>query len=358
MGRYYPPSSDEPPTFNTSSSLRATTRRNAATGAQTVRFEMPFAVWCAGCEARTHQPTLIPQGVRFNAEKKKVGMYLSTPVWSFRMRHGACGAAVEIRTDPKAGEYVVFEGGRRRDYGDADEGLVGGGGELLTEEERERRRNDAFAALEGKVVDKEKGDEQKDRIAGLRRWRERDWADPYEASRRVRKGFRAERKVREQKATETEALKDKFGLDLDLLEESAGDSARAELVDFGPVHGDRDATRKPLFADSDGQSASKVNASTKGMTQAQREAASSKAKLASELRGNTRAAMDPFLSEKGRPSGKKPLFGIKRKRTEDAHAPETPDVDGNLREGPVDPRQPQPAVVTTMGLGLTGYDSD
>ena len=38
------------------------------------RFEMPYHIWCGGCEA------MIAKGVRFNAEKKQVGNYFSTKV--------------------------------------------------------------------------------------------------------------------------------------------------------------------------------------------------------------------------------------------------------------------------------------
>ena len=41
------------------------------------RFEMPFNIWCGGCES------MIAKGVRFNAEKKQVGTYYSTKVSFF-----------------------------------------------------------------------------------------------------------------------------------------------------------------------------------------------------------------------------------------------------------------------------------
>ena len=53
-------------------------------GKQTVRFEMPFSIICAHCSGH------IAQGVRFNAEKAKVGNYFSTPIFSFRMKHSVC----------------------------------------------------------------------------------------------------------------------------------------------------------------------------------------------------------------------------------------------------------------------------
>jgi coiled-coil domain-containing protein 130 len=72
-----------------------------------IRFEMPFNVWCTGCNH------LIGKGVRFNAEKKQIGMYHSTKVWSFSMKTPCCQNRIEIHTDPKNAEYVVVSGARR-----------------------------------------------------------------------------------------------------------------------------------------------------------------------------------------------------------------------------------------------------
>ena len=85
-------------------------------GILVIRFEMPFDVRCSGCGCR------IGKGVRFDAEKKAVGKYLSTKIWSFRMLckaeqegNAKCDQKknphfIEVRTDPKNAEYVVTEG--------------------------------------------------------------------------------------------------------------------------------------------------------------------------------------------------------------------------------------------------------
>mmetsp|Transcript_39841 Transcript_39841/g.158439 ORF Transcript_39841/g.158439 Transcript_39841/m.158439 type:complete len:175 (-) Transcript_39841:1673-2197(-) len=62
-----------------------------------VRFEMPFNIWCNGCENH------IGKGVRYNADKSKVGNYHSTPIYSFRMKCHLCDNYIEIRTDPQVG---------------------------------------------------------------------------------------------------------------------------------------------------------------------------------------------------------------------------------------------------------------
>ena len=117
MGSYVPPDKEGLTTGNALHRKRTTPA--------TVRFEMPFAVWCMNCP----KPTIIGQGVRFNATKTRVGAYHSTPIWAFRFKHNICGGELEVRTDPKNTAYVVTEGGRKRDTGegkDEEEGLEGG----------------------------------------------------------------------------------------------------------------------------------------------------------------------------------------------------------------------------------------
>lgn len=355
MGRYYPPSTTDTPTFNSGANLRRT-QRKLPDGAQTVRFEMPFHVWCETCP----QPTIVPQGVRFNAEKRKVGMYYSTPIWAFRMKHTACGGAIEIRTDPARSEYVVSEGGKRRDYGE-DKGDVIEGGEILTEEERERRRNDAFAALEGKIEDKARAAKEKDRLDELREASERGWSDPYEASRKLRKTFRVERKAREKAAGQREEIEKKFGLGLALLDETEADRARARVIDFGEkgIGAGEIAYQKPLFGSLDLKAKAKHKPSIQKMPSAERRAEESRSMLQNKLAANTRAAMDPFLVSTPQIAAHKTLLGLKRKRSVDP-APADEAIFGNAQENKETdgPHKPSLTITGTCSLGLVDYDSD
>lgn len=43
-----------------------------------------------------------------------MGTYHSSKIWSFHMLTGCCANALEIHTDPKACEYIVVKGGRRK----------------------------------------------------------------------------------------------------------------------------------------------------------------------------------------------------------------------------------------------------
>lgn len=266
---------------------------------------MPFAVWCTTC--KPHE-TLIGQGVRFNAEKKKVGNYYSTPIYSFRMKHTACGGWIEIRTDPKNTAYVVVEGGRKRDTGEDKELQPG---EIAirppgvrTEDPAEK---DPFAKIEGKVTDKRRADTETSRILELQKRQNRDWDDPYEKSRRLRRTFRAERKGLEKAEANREALKDKMSLGIDLVDETEEDRRRAGMVDFGDDHStvSAGATRvtrvRPMFKQRLAKAPSDADLRHKGKQGGLGPRTASlisqrKAALRHELTGNTRAVVDPFLA--------------------------------------------------------------
>ena len=296
MGRYVPPDQEGVLSFNQASGKNhalGSRARNIGQGILTVRFEMPFPIWCTTCP----KPTIIGQGVRFNAEKKKAGSYLSTPIYSFRMKHIACGGTIEIKTDPKNTAYVVTEGAKKRDTG---EGKLREGEiviNLKTEEEKQRLENDPFAKLEDKVGDKRLAATEKARIEELYRANEQNWDDPGEANRRLRRTFRAERKIRHRKAEATEALQDRMGLDIELLEETDVDRRKAQNIDFGEVGGDIALTKaqsKPLF-DNDRPSAKPAKSKKGAKATDQR-----KESLSKELSSNTRAVLDPFLNDTDR----------------------------------------------------------
>ncbi|KAK2805648.1 hypothetical protein FQN51_009151 [Onygenales sp. PD_10] len=316
MGRYIPPDLEghtTPNTLHSKHPLGSRARHLHTTGELTVRFEMPFAIWCATC-APTSDTALIGQGVRFNALKKRVGSYYSTPVYSFRMRHPACGGWIEIRTEPRRTEYVVVEGGRRREGGGVERGGyeedgevrlgigagagVGGDGEV-----------DAFGRVEGKVKDQRAAMTQRTRMEELVQRAERDWEDPYARSQELRRVFRKERKRREEARGASEALRERMGLGIELLEESEGDRVRAGLVDFRPA-GELGAVHKPLFGNGDGLRSAKPGKGGEEETErrgrkrgkvkkktAEEIARERKAMLQQELSGNTRAVADPFLRE-------------------------------------------------------------
>ncbi|KAJ5550537.1 hypothetical protein N7535_001520 [Penicillium sp. DV-2018c] len=297
MGRYVPPDLEGTTTGNKLAGkhpLGARARHLHTTGALIVRFEMPFAVWCTTCKPH---PTIIGQGVRFNAEKKKIGNYYSTPIYSFRMTHTVCGGTIEIQTDPKNTAYVVTEGGKKRDTGD-DKELQPGEIAIPTHGlEKDPAEKDPFSKIEGKVEDKTRASAEASRILELQERQMRDWDDPYEMNRKLRKTFRAERKGLEKEALKGEALRDKMSLGIELVDESEGDRRKAGMVEFGEdpaVRAAREARLKPMFAP---RLDSKKSQSVKRTFRTKKEemVEARMAALRTELLGNTRAAVDPFL---------------------------------------------------------------
>jgi len=308
MGRYVPPDLEGTTSFNSASGkghpLGARARKLKTEGILVVRFECPFPIWCTTCQPEQ----IIGQGVRFNAEKKKVGNYYSTPIWSFGIKHTVCGGRIEIRTDPKNAEYVVVEGGRRRDTG-VDKLLDGEVRIGVSEDEKKRLEEDGgFGVLEKKVDDKKLFDSQKTRLEQLVQASDRDWSDPYARSQKLRKGFRIGRRKRQAETKTGEALKDKYGLGVDMLAEMEEDGERVKFIDFGEQASEA-TINKPMFTLTQPATTElRVRKTDKKPTVARLPATKSAA-LSSTLRSNTRNAVDPFTRE-----GKVWQPGVKRKK--------------------------------------------
>ncbi|ETS78560.1 hypothetical protein PFICI_10622 [Pestalotiopsis fici W106-1] len=349
MGRYVPPDLEGTVSGNKLHKKHPLGSRASKPGALTVRFEMPFAVWCGTCP----KPTIIGQGVRFNAAKSRVGSYYSTPIFAFRMKHADCGGTIEVRTDPQNTAYVVTEGGRRRD--DAEGKVREGDLEILTDAEREKLRNNSFARLEKTIEDREQLIVGRQRVEELQETNNRTWEDPYEMNRRLRKEFRVGRHEREKDALKTEELKDKLSLGIELVAEREEDKRRAGLIDFGSTLQDgreddleRKGLSRPLF---DKKAPRPKNEALIGAKRLKSEvkAEQTKDNLVSELVGNTRVVTDPFLNLDRSASVTKAshrMPGIKRKRVED----EDPETGRSSPEHKVKR--------DTASVALVSYDSD
>jgi coiled-coil domain-containing protein 130 len=294
MGRYVPPEHEGVISANKLAGKNALGARanKSSQGILTVRFEMPFAVWCDSCKPH---PMIIGQGVRFNAEKKKIGNYYSSPIFSFRMKHTVCGGWIEIHTDPKNTAYIVVSGGRKRDFGGADE-------IIKVREDLAEDGKDALEVLEGKVDDRQRFLSDKQRIEALRVMRDRDWSDTYAVNRRLRKDFRVERGERKEAAKRTLALQEKYGLGMELLQESSTDKERALLVEF-------DST-DPDFSMAEAKSGPLFKRQIKSKEQ------NTKDKLRDRLVSQTRTVVDPFLNPSGTQTDSIRLASaLKRKRS-------------------------------------------
>ncbi|KAJ4371813.1 Protein saf4 [Didymella sp. IMI 355093] len=348
MGRYYPPDASNAPSFNKSHPLGARANKTSQ-GILTVRFELPFAVWCQHCKPEA----IVGQGVRFNAAKKKVGNYYSTPIWSFKVKHTACGGEWEIRTDPKTTQYVCVEGCRKRDYGPEDGGEQDGELRFLSEAEKERRREDAFAGLEGKLEEKARDKDHKERVEELYEKAE-VWRDPYDVNAKLRKDMREKRRVWKKEEKHREGMQDKFSLGLEILDETDADRQKAQLIEFGGVK-DASQTWKPLFAEAhiETTDVSSTKPKTKKL-KAEMAAEKTRKNLQQSLMGNTRAAVDPFAAKEASSKARPSLGLLKRKRGIE----DTPAL--SVRQGSM-PATETKQIATLPAqsvVALLGYDSD
>ena len=213
----------------------------------------------------------------------------------------------------------------------------------MTQEEREALRSNAFASLEGKVEDKARLIYAKKRLEELQELSEQQWEDPYEMNQRLRKTFREGRKGREKDAAAAEALQDKMSLGLDLLPEHEDDVRRAQVVDFGEFDHKRMMVKtvsKPLFVGLEStQKAISTTLTVSRKRKAEERIKKRTAVAVEEIKSNTRAAMDPFLTPK---AASKPLLaGVKRKRSSIQE-----DLQVNL------------STETSNSTALVDYDSD
>lgn len=201
--------------------------RKLSEGILVVRFEMPYPVWCGQCGH------LMDTGVRFNAEKRHVGMYHSTKVWSFTMRTPCCKNVLEMRTDPANAAYVVVRGGRKKVLETAaEDGLIGtDSGRIAVDPRASDRPNDAIALVEKEESDRRAALEHRAEVASLREASERRWGNDVQANRMLREAMRAARrdeKSREKRRT-TLGLPD----NIQLAPETEMDRMRAAAVHFG-----------------------------------------------------------------------------------------------------------------------------
>jgi coiled-coil domain-containing protein 130 len=187
-----------------------------------IRFEMPFHVWCDGCGH------LIGRGVRFNAEKKQIGSYHSTKIWSFTMRAPCCKQRIEIHTDPRNADYVVVSGGRKKAEAAGEDEQ---GGRVSVDPRAESRPTDPIALLESKEEDKQKATNDRHLLVSLQDQSSTRFRGDVDNNRVLRKAMRRarnEEKGRDQR-------REQLGLPehITLAPETRMDRLRAAAVDFG-----------------------------------------------------------------------------------------------------------------------------
>ncbi|TFK40063.1 DUF572-domain-containing protein [Crucibulum laeve] len=207
FNKYYPPDYD--PSQGGLNKLRGKhalgdRARKIDQGILITRFELPFNIWCGTCNNH------IGMGVRYNAEKKKIGNYYSTPIFSFRCKCHLCDGWFEIQTDPKNTRYNVVSGARQKDE---DWNPEENGGFAIHDTEGKAAPVDPLAALE-KTTDAQTHltKVQIPRLESLQTVSEHYNSDPYALSSKVRKRFREEKKIEQQNAKADDILKGRYGL--------------------------------------------------------------------------------------------------------------------------------------------------
>ncbi|KAH9943710.1 CWC16 protein [Amylocystis lapponica] len=211
------------------------------------RFELPFNIWCGTCNNH------IGMGVRYNAEKKKIGNYFSTPIFSFRCKCHLCDGWFEIQTDPQNTRYVVTSGARQKDEDwDPEEN----GGFAIHNTDPNEGPVDPLAALEKSTAAQNYMNQvQVPRVEALQTLSDHYNADPYSLSVKVRKKFRQEKKIDKEKQRLDESLRDRYGLPEALALAAESEESRAEakeqwLIEKQMLQSQKSAEKKMLFPET------------------------------------------------------------------------------------------------------------
>ncbi|KAK6989988.1 coiled-coil domain-containing protein 130 [Biomphalaria glabrata] len=192
-------------------------------GILVIRFELPYNIWCGGCGSH------VGMGVRYNAEKTKVGNYYSTPIYKFRMKCHLCDNYFEIQTDPKNHDYVILCGARRKEQRwdpVANE-------QVVPEDKNTQKKlaTDAMFKLEHGSNDQQKGAEKTQSLAVLEESKI-SMQDDYILNRMARDQFRAEKKQLKDAMDADNAILKKNALDISLVEETEEDIKLATLMKY------------------------------------------------------------------------------------------------------------------------------
>lgn len=184
-----------------------------------IRFELPNNSWCLGCKEH------IGRGVRYNAEKKRVGNYHSTPIYEFTMKCAMCPQRFVIRTDPANFDYEFVSGIRKKAerFSHEDNETL----QLKNPEERQKLAEDPLARLESQQADKIKAEKEAKRLADVIKIQERQ-LDDYELNAALRAKNRTHRKEFRSCIRDGQAR----GIDVPLLPTSIEDRKAASRISF------------------------------------------------------------------------------------------------------------------------------
>jgi len=238
-------------------------------------------------------------GVRYNAEKKKVGNYYSTPIFSFRCKCHLCSGWFEIQTDPKNTAYVVVSGARKQEQ-DWDPEENGGFAIHDPGAGPSSSTGDAIASLEKTTAAEENlNTVVKPRISMLSDLSERRNLDPYTLSKKLRSTFRETKKADKRAREEEDSVRNKFALPAELQlvkEDDVREEAREEWQRARREYKLEDDVRQKTFRSQHGSLG--LNSRPKMMKSSRvavgSSSSSAKSALAASLLRNSIKKSDPF----------------------------------------------------------------
>ncbi|XP_051239733.1 probable splicing factor YJU2B [Dicentrarchus labrax] len=225
--KYYPPDFDPAKHgslngYHKTHALRERARK-LSQGILIIRFEMPYNIWCDGC--KNH----IGMGVRYNAEKKKVGNYYTTPIYRFRMKCHLCVNYIEMQTDPATCDYVIVSGANRKE----ERWDMAENEQILTTErtEKEKLETDAMFKLDHGGKDKEKLKKALPSLSEIQDHKS-GWKDDFQLNSTLRRKFRTEKKVLADQEEKDNTVRMRTNLSIPLLPEKEEDKKLAALLTY------------------------------------------------------------------------------------------------------------------------------
>ncbi|CAM2109802.1 putative splicing factor YJU2B [Caretta caretta] len=227
VNKYYPPDFDPAKhvslnKYRNSHPLRERARK-LSQGILIIRFEMPYNIWCDGC--KNH----IGMGVRYNAEKKKVGNYYTTPIYRFRMKCHLCVNYIEMQTDPANCDYVIVSGAQRKE----ERWDMQDNEQILTTEHEEKKQleTDAMYRLEHGAMDQSKLQRAIPTLSNIQE-AQSAWKDDFAINSMLRRKFREEKKILQEEEEKDLALQTKANLSIPLVQETEEDRRLAALLKY------------------------------------------------------------------------------------------------------------------------------
>ncbi|CAI4224138.1 unnamed protein product [Auanema sp. JU1783] len=201
--------------------LRERASKLKTEGILIIRFEMPFNIWCLGCHNH------VGMGVRYNAEKKKIGMYYTTPLYEFRMKCHLCDNYYVIRTDPKNFDYELVEGCSRQEkrYDPSTIDQLG----AVDRTFNQKLAADSMFKAEHEHTDKTTADLEGERLEKIE-WMQERFKDDYAANQALRSQFRKGKKFLTEQRAKDDDLLTRASLSIPLAPEDPNDQSVAAMI--------------------------------------------------------------------------------------------------------------------------------